>query len=233
MTKRTCLLIDDAKQDEVFPSIQREGKKYGIEIKCLQFNVGHPETTEVLTDQDVDIEKVIQVFEEKFKGEKIDLIAFDWNLSSSAVNGPLIIKAFNDRNIRFKVPKILYSGILKEEVEKLCDAYRKNPDMPFKEIWAQINTLISTGILTFVSRTDYEIAIAEQLRKIDDTVDTTIEELLRQFPGFKFQNAFVSKQFRGLTFAEILKIIEGDRLMRNSFTKEITQQVIAYLTEKL
>ncbi len=233
MKKRTCVLIDDDKQDDIFHIIKEEGKRYGLEIDCKQFNVGNQERRDLLTNEEIDLEKVNTIFQNEFNGVKIDLLAFDWNISGSQINGPILIKNFNDNNIRVKVPKILYSGVLKEEIEKLCEAYRTNKNMPFKVIWSQINTLISSDIITFVSRDDYELSIVEQLRKVEDTIESSIEEELRKFPDFKFQNCFVNKSFKGKTFSEIARLLDSNENLRNDFTKEITQQVLDYLTEKL
>ncbi len=233
MIQRTCLLVDDSRQDDIFPAIVEEGKKYNIEITCLQFNVGNPERRDLLTNEEIDLDKVVNIFREEFRGQKIDLIAFDWNLSGSSINGPLVIKAFNDNDIRIKIPKILYSGILKEEIQKLCDNYRINLEMPFKEIWSQISALISAGIVTFASRDHYEIAIVEQLRRTADSIESTVEDIIRKYPDFVFKSAFVNAAFKGKKYSEIVTMIERDSALRNEFTSEITKHIISYLTESI
>jgi len=130
MIKRTCLLIDDEKQDENFPTIIDEGKKHQLDVECYQFNVGNQERRDLLENEEISLEKVVKVFKKEFKGIKFDLIAFDWNIGSG-IKGPTIIKYFNDNNIRRSVPKILYSGVLKEEIEKLCNSYRDGAAIPF------------------------------------------------------------------------------------------------------
>ncbi len=231
MIKRTCLLIDDEKQDDIFPTIITEGRKYGLEIECLQLNVGNQEHREFLENEEINLEKVLNVFREKLTGVKIHLMAFDWNIGSG-IKGPEIIKYFNDNGVRTNIPKMLYSGALKEEVEKLFISFR-DKGTPFKHIWGQLSTLINTNALVFEQRDTYELGIVEQLRKIEDTVETSIEEELRKFPEFRFNSGVPNKHFKGKTFAEIAEIIEGDPFLRNDFTKDITQQVIAYLAEKI
>ncbi len=232
MIKRTCLFIDDDKQDDVFPVIKEEGLKYQLDIECYQFNVGNQERRDLLENEEISIEKVIRVFKEEFRGVKIDLIAFDWNIGSG-IKGPTLIKHFNDNDIRKNVAKILYSGALEEEVQKLCDDYRSIATMPFKDIWGQIKTLISTNALDFAGKDNYEKKVVQQLRNIEDTFESSIEEELRKFPDFIFKTSFSNKNFRGKTFAEIADIIDGDKYLRNDLTNEITQQVVAYLTEKI
>jgi len=232
MIKRTCLLIDDEKQDDIFPTIIEEGKKYNLDIECFQFNVGNQERRDLLEKEEISLEKVVKVFKEEFKGIKIDLIAFDWNIGSG-IKGPTIIKYFNDNDIRKNVAKILYSGVLKEEIEKLCDDYRNNSAMKFKVIWEQLNTLLTTNALAFACTENYEVELVQQLRKIEDTIESSIEEELRKFPDFIFKSGFPNKQFKDKTFGEIADIIDGDRNLRSDLTKEISQQIIAYLTEKI
>jgi hypothetical protein len=232
MIKRTCLLIDDEKQDDIFPTIIEEGKKFNLDIQCYQFNVGNQERRDLLENEEISLEKVINVFKEEFKNIKLDLIAFDWNIGSG-IKGPTIIKHFNDNDIRRNVAKILYSGALKEEIEKLCDDYRKNTSMTFKAIWGQLNTLLTTNALAFAGKDNYEVELVQQLRRIEDSVESSIEEELRKFPDFIFKSSFTNKQFKNKTFGEIADIIDGDKNLRCDLTKEITQQAIAYLTEQI
>jgi hypothetical protein len=158
-------------------------------------------------------------------------MAFDWNIGSG-IKGPEIIEFFTKNNIRTYVPKMLYSGALKEEVEKLFLSFKRD-ETSFKAVWNQINTLINTNVLVFEQRENYEIGIVEQLRKIEDTVESTIEEELRKFPDFKFQSSFTNKEFKDKSFIEIAEILEKNPSQRNDFTREITEQVIAYLTERI
>lgn len=232
MIKRTCLFIDDEKQDDVFPIIIGEGLKYNLDIKCYQFNVGNQERRDLLEDEEISLEKVINVFKREFLGIKIDLIAFDWNIGSG-IKGPTLIKHFNDNDVRKNVSKILYSGALEEEVQELCESYRNNTSMPFKTIWNQIKTLISTNTLDFVGKDNYEKKVVQLLKKVDDTFESSIEEELRKFPDFIFKSSFSNEHFKGKTFAEIADIVDGDKNLKNDLTMEITQQIMAYLTERI
>lgn len=232
MIKRTCLLIDDEKQDANFPTIKSEGLKFNIDIEIYQFNVGNQERRDLLENEEISLQKVVQVFKKEFKNIKFDIIAFDWNIGSG-IKGPTIIQYFNDLGIRKNVTKILYSGALREEVEKLFDDYRKNPKMPFNKIWGQLNPLLTTNALAFAGKENYEVELVQQLRKIDDSFDSSIEEELRKYNNNIFKHGFPNKQFKGKTFGEIADIIDGDPNLRNDLTKEITQQIMAYLTETI
>jgi len=230
MTHKTCLIIDDDDQSPVFDTIKREGQKHGLDIECIQFNVGNPSEREVLVEEQVSSEKVIEVLRERYRGKKIDLIAIDWDLSVPSMSGPQLIKLLNDNSLRDRVPKILYSGILKNEIEKLCNEFKAG-DKQFKSIWGEINTLITTDIKIFAQRDQYEMEIVNQLKKLGDTIESSIEDELLKYPEAIFKSNFVSKSFNGKTFKEISSILETDTPLRNEFTKEITQQVIAYLSE--
>jgi hypothetical protein len=230
MTQRTCLIIDDDDQSEVFDTIKREGQKHGLDIECLQFNVGNPSEREILVEEQVSAEKVIEVLRERYRGKKIHLIAIDWDLSVPSMSGPQLIKRLNDNNLRDKVPKILYSGILKNEIEKLCNEFKAG-DKQFQNIWGEINTLITTDIKKFAKRDEYEIEIVNQLKKVEDSIESSIEEELLKYPDAVFKNSFVSKNFNGKSFEEIAKIIETDTPLRNELTKEVTQQVMAYISK--
>lgn len=232
MIKRTCLLIDDEKQDDNIPIIISEGEKYNIEIEVYQFNVGNQERRDLLENEEISLEKVGQVFRSEFRHVKFDLIAIDWNIGSG-IKGPTLIQYFNESGIRKNVPKILYSGALREEVEKLFDDYRQNTSMTFKSIWGQLRTLLTTNALAYAGKENYELELVQQLRKIDDSVESTIEQELRANNDYIFKLGFPNKQFKGKSFGEIADIIDNDPNLRSNFTKEITQQVIAYLTERI
>lgn len=232
MIKRTCLLIDDEKQDENFPAIIAEGKKHCLDIDCYQFNVGNQERRDLLDNEEISLAKVVSVFREEFRDVKIDLIAFDWNMGSG-IKGPDVIKYFNDNDVRKNVAKILYSGALKEEIEKLCTDYRNDPNMSFKTIWAPLNTLLTTNALEFAGKENYETILVQQLLKIDDTIESSIEEELRKFPDFVFRSSFPNKHFKNKTFRDIAQMIDADKNLRRDLTKELTEQIIAYLTEKI
>lgn len=232
MIKRTCLLVDDDDQSDIFPLIKKEGLKYNIDIDCVQFNIGSPSENKILKDQIVDVDLVLSVFRERYTGTKIDLIAVDWDLNNHSLTGPLFIKLLNDNGERLKIPKMLYSGVLKAEIEKICNEFKKETKN-FNDIWKEINTLIETDIRKFVSRDNYNSEVVQLLRKVDDDFESSIQLILRNFPDFVFKNTFPNPQFKDKTFSQILNIVEKDSFLRNELNKEISEQVLAYLTEKI
>lgn len=232
MIKRICLIVDDDDQSDIFSLIHKEGLKYQIDIECIQFNIGSPSENTILKEQVVDSELVLKVFKDRFTGIKIDLIAVDWDLNNPTLSGPLFIKLLNDNNQRLKIPKMLYSGVLKAQIEKICTEF-KNNEKQFSDIWGEINTLIETDIRKFVNRDVYNTEVVQILRKVEDDFESSIQLILRNFPDFIFKNNFPNPQFKDKTFSQILKLIENDYTLRNELNKEISEQVIAYLTEKI
>lgn len=231
MEKR-CLIIDNEDQSSSIEEIQRLGKSSGLTILCDEFNVGMLSKDEFITDNKIDINKVINEFKIRHKSHTYHLAAFDWDFGDDIINGVELIRKFQENGLLTKTPKILYSGILKDEISSQLDKFERGA-LPKSKLITWINTLIKVDVKNFVDRISYEREVITQLLKTDETLDLIIEEELKKFPQLIFQNSFTSNSFNGKTFSEIAKAIEENDLMRNQFKKEIVQQVIAYLTEKI
>lgn len=232
MIKRTCLIVDDEDQSDIFYSIHREGLRKGIDIECIQFNIGSPSEVSILDNQMVSSDKVLSVFKERFNGIKFHLIAVDWDLNNPVLTGPLFIKLLNDNNLRNKIPKMLYSGVLKDEIEDVCNRFKSN-QKSFADIWKIINTLITTDIRKFCIRDNYSTEIVSQLYKVEDSFESSTEDILRKFPDLVFKNGFPNAFLQGKKFSEILTLVENDYHLRNELNRVISEQVVAYLTERL
>lgn len=231
MEKR-CLIIDNEEQVSSIETVERLGRAKGLTIICDEFNVGMLEKDEFFTGNKIDINKVIELFYQRHRGITYHLAAFDWDLGDTDANGVELIRKFQENRILIHTPKILYSGLLKDEIstqlDRFSNDYRYKPTLV-----GWISTLIKVDVKNFVDRTAYEQEIITQLTKTDETLDLIIEEELKRFPEFKFGNSFTIKSFNGKTFLEISKALEENDLIRNDFKKELIQQVIAYLTEKI
>jgi len=231
MEKR-CLIIDNEEQVSSIETIERLGRAKGINIICDEFNVGMLDRDEFFTDRRIDINKVLEQFSKKYKNSTYHIVAFDWDLGDNEINGVELIRKFQEHKFLINTPKILYSGLLKDEISTQLEKYRK--DSKHKSaLLAWINTLIKVDVKNFVDRTVYEQEIVTHISKTDETIDLIIEEELKKFPDLKFGNSFTSKSFNGKTFLEIAHALEENDLIRNDFKKEIIQQVIAYLTERI
>lgn len=231
MEKR-CLIIDNDDQSAEIEKMKRDGKAKGIYIDCQQFNVGSTFEDDLLTEGRIDIEKVVTAYKIRFKHQTFHLAAFDWDLSDDAINGVELMRQLEHNRILRNTPKLLYTGLLEDKLGTMLDEF-KNGTLPKGKLLVHIKTIIKANIRDFVARERYEEDIIRLLQNTDETIDLIIEEELTRFPDLKFSNSFTSRSFNGKTFIEIAKILESEDLLRNDFKKEIIQQVIAYLTEKI
>lgn len=231
MEKR-CLIIDNEEQVASTEAIFRLGKARGLTITCDEFNVGMLNKDELLTDNKIDIDKVIAYYKKNHKAKTYHLAAFDWDLGDERVNGVELIRKFQEHKILTHTPKILYSGLLKDEISSQLDRFA-NDGKHKKTLIDWINTLIKVDVRNFVDRTAYEQEIVNQLYKTDESLDLIIEEELKKFPDIKFDHEFTHKSFKGKMFEEIADILENNEILRNEFKKEIIQQVMAYMAEKI
>ncbi|WP_128414760.1 hypothetical protein [Flavobacterium sp. Root186] len=228
MEEKTCLLIDNENQISSIETIEREGKKIGTTIKCYQFNVGSTNNPEFLTDNKIDLKKVIAEFHKQYGGITFDLIAFDWSLDDDEINGVELIKCFQDNKLRRSTPKLLYSGELKVEMEGLLNLY-KDEKIEFKKAWNQIKTLVEIDIVDFKDRDEYEMAIVKYLHKNNPSLETVLVKELRNNSDLKFLGNF--EKFENLTFAEIASIIENDPDRSIHFKKGLIEESIAFLVD--
>ena len=104
--ERLCLLIDNENQDTSAEKIIREGKSKGLAIQVHQFNVGHPELTEVLESGKIDITKVIDYYNANFRKFHYDIIAFDWDLNDEKIDGVELIRSFRSNNLIKKTTSV-------------------------------------------------------------------------------------------------------------------------------
>jgi hypothetical protein len=230
--KKKCLIIDNDDQTAEIEKLKRDGKAKGIYIECEQFNVGSTFDDGLLTAGKIDIDKVVSEFKRRFRHQTFHLAAFDWDLSDDTINGVELMRQFAHHRILRNTPKLLYTGLLEDKLGAMLDDFKVGK-LSRNKLLAHIRTIIRADIRDFVGREKYEEDILRILEQSDETIDLIIEEELNKFPDLRFANSFTSKSFNGKTFIEISKILESEDRLRNDFKKEIIQQVIAYLTEKI
>jgi len=229
---KKCIIIDNDDQTEEMKKLVRDAKAKGVYIECEQFNVGSTFDNELLTDGAIDIDKVVTEFKKRFKGQTFHLAAFDWDLSDPKIDGVELMRQLTHHRIFKNTPKLLYSGLLEDKLSSKLDDF-KDGDLTKGELLDRVKTLIKADIKDFVARETYESDIIRILGGTDETLDLIIEDELSKFPEFIFSNKFVNEKFNGKTFLEIANIIEEHDGLRNDFKKELIQQIIAYLTEKI
>ena len=225
MIKR-CLIIDNEDQSASIETVMREGRKQGVIIECEEFRVGSIERNDLFTNDAIDLAKVENAFKTEFGGKHFDLIAFDWNLDDAEINGIELIRYFQNIKLRRSTPKILYSGILKEEIQSLFDKYQKK-EIDKARVWNQISTLIQVDIKKFSDRGQYENAIIEIIKETTPSFDAILNKELLNYPDYKISGVF--PQFNNLTLKEIVHVIEKDASIALKFKTELIEQIIAYL----
>lgn len=232
MMNKNCIIIDNEDQSEIIEKLIRDGKAKGITIDCEQFNVGSTFENDLLTDGVIDINKVVSEFKKRFKKQTFQLAAFDWDLSDPKIDGIELMRQFTHHKIFKNTPKLLYSGLLEDKLSSKIEEYKKG-DLSKKDLLDRIKTLINADIKGFVGRENYDRDIIGILEGTDETLDLIIEEELNKLPELRFSDKFVNDKFKGKTFLEIAIILEENDVLRNAFKKEIIQQVVAYLSEKI
>lgn len=227
--EKNCLIIDNDDQSHEIEGIVRKASSKGFTLNCYQFNVGGTSREDLLNeDKLIEITKVIAAFNSEFKGIAFNLIAFDWDLSDESTNGIELIRQFQHSGIRVNTPKILYSGVLKEQISSMLQQFRDNKKTE-SQIVNWLNSLIKTPIVDFVDRPEYANVIVSYLEKSNDSLDFQIETELRNLKDFEFKSVF--PLFAGKKFGEIADIIDSEILVGNKFKGELINQLISYLTE--
>jgi CheY-like chemotaxis protein len=223
---RKCLIIDNEDQTEEIEKLLRDAKNDGIELTCEQFSIGDPSYVEVLTEGEIDIKKVISEYRRRFNGDVFHLAAFDYQLDDN-INGVELIRQLKANKIFRTTPKIVYSGLMDDILKTIIrDESRDNAV-------TRIKALVKNGVIDYIERDNRDIEIRNFFKTNIESTDLIIEEELKKFPDLIFEQNFINKNLVGKTFLEIAKHIEANDQIRNEFKKEIIQQTIAYLTEKI
>lgn len=218
---KTCLIIDDNLQDEVIEKIVNKLKGKNIDIKCLQFNIGSLERSDLLTEGKIDITKVINQFQKEFTSIKIDLICIDYNLEDEEINGLDILRDIH--KLRSTSLFIMYSSNLNQLVQRIIDGYDQGNDP--KKIFNKIKFLIRYKIHDFVGRDNYDDVVINLLSKNSQTLESMVEEKLLEYPDMVFQNTY--PVFQGKTLLEIAQEIRFGSVHGNDFMKELIEQAIS------
>ncbi len=226
---KDCLIVDNEDQTSLIEAIERVGKTRGLEIRCEQFNVGQTQKDEYMTDNKIDADKVIAAFKADYK-KNFDLAAFDWDLSDDVIDGVELIRKFEANGLLKHTPKLLYSGLIDDILTKLLDDHRQRKQ---SRVLEKLKALIKLNLIGYFDRTGFEYELVGILKKTEENLDFIIEEEFGKYPDVRFDESFVSESFRGKTLAELAVLLESDVLLRNAFKREIVQQVMAYLTEKI
>ncbi len=241
MIKRTCLIVDNEDQTEEIEKLVRDARNQGIDLDCQQFEVGNTSYLEVLSSGKIDLAKVEFEVKRRYKNIVFDIIAFDYELDDEEINGVELLRNFNKKRIFKYSPKLVYSGVLdnvlKDIIEPSLDILKlKNkPDKAIikQEGLVKIKSLIRHRVFEYLDRDNRDAIIIKFLKEEIQSTELIVTQALRMYPEFKFENNFVNDNFQGKTFAEVADLLDNDDKLGSEFKREIIQQVVSYLTEKI
>lgn len=226
MRNRRCLIIDNDDQSDEIVRIIRLGKQRGLNITCDQFNVGSSLRDDLLTEEKIDINKVIETYKKEYKKNAYHLIAFDWGLSEG-LDGIELIRQFEHHKCGKDSMKMLYSGVLKQIIYSIIDDYEKDETKNKEHIYKKLNTLIKVDIKDFSERETYDEAIVNALDKNDEQLEIILKQELLKYKDLTFESGY--QRFRGLTLEQIVDKI--DSIQGEDFKRDILELAIAHMIE--
>ena len=170
---------------------------------------------EMLTDRLMEI----------MKGRSIDLVLTDSELSDDKISGIEVVKMVKE--IRSKVPVIMYSGKKKEVLTRLLGDYKRRDE---EELIAAINDFMSWGIEEFLGRGNYsDDAIKFVKQKKKPQVDDVFIQKLRAIGDEKCETGY--PEWRDKTLNDICEVIENKRDARSElWMDDLIEQVVAYIS---
>nr|WP_321411883.1 hypothetical protein [uncultured Allomuricauda sp.] len=241
MIKRSCLIIDNEDQTEEIEQLVRDAKHQGIDLDCRQFEVGNTAYTEVLSLGNIDIDKVEKEVKKRYKNIVFDIIAFDYELDDEEINGVELLRNFNNKRLFRHTPKLVYSGVLDQVLKNIIEpnlGILKIDGQPDKAVikqkgLAKIKSLIKYSVHEYLDRDDRDSIIIKFLKDDIQSTELIVTQALRRYPDFVFEQNFVNEKFNGMSFGDVADILDNNDILGVEFKREIIQQVIAYLTEKI
>ncbi|MBW7941594.1 MAG: hypothetical protein H3C64_04165 [Candidatus Kuenenia stuttgartiensis] len=225
---KQLLIIDNDDQSAAIERIHAAARTKPFTVNCTQFNVGLPDGNDVVdANGKIDMALVREKYEREFGSRKFHLIAFDFKLNDTTVDGVTLIKQFNSIGKTRKASKMLYSSELTEIVQEYLNEYRDKSD--YDSAWGKFKTLINLEILDFCKREDYESKAVQFLDKISENDNDIILGELRGSKDLFFNAAI--EVYNGLTLDEIADKIEGGDPEVPKFKKKLIELAIANLSE--
>ncbi|MDQ3192756.1 MAG: hypothetical protein M3Q58_14270 [Bacteroidota bacterium] len=225
---KQLLIIDNDDQSDAIDKIKKIAKEKGVDINCLQFNVGLPDGNDVIDkDGRIDMELVRDSFESLYGSRRFHAIAFDFRLNEpvGGIDGIKLLEYFNTLEKTKKAKKILYSSELTEIVEEYLNNYKATSN--YEEAWSKFRTLINIEILGFHKKEEYEEKIVQYIGKINDTEEDFIVEELRSNKDLSFNPSI--EIYEGLTFDEIGDRIESGDSQSLKFKRKLIELAFAHL----
>lgn len=220
--EKNIIIIDDedqSAQKEYIESILKRDSEIVVHLIWT--------TEETLDDEGrISDEKLRCRLLEIMKGRSIDLILTDYELSDEKISGIEVVKLVKE--IRAKVPVIMYSGKINEVIGRLLGDYKTRDA---EDLIQSINEFMSWGIEEFIERGKYsDDAIKFIKKKKRAQVDDIFIKKLREIGDQKCEVGY--PDWRNLTLNEICEIIENRKDARSDiWMDDMIEQVVAYISK--
>lgn len=215
--KKRVLLIDN---EDITPKLIELGRKVK-DAEFEQLNIGSSQLTSVLTNNKIDTEKVIKVFQQEFTTKKPHLICFDYELGPEDITGLDILIAL--KPFAGRAQFLFYSSKIKEILEKIL---RKHRDGGMAEDKAKelLHTLITSKIEDFVGRgRELGDVINGILAKRRETLDDIFEDKIQEYGSFK------TDYFDCLEIRDLEQLLNGKDGRTMNLKRELVEQFVAHL----
>ena len=219
--EKNIIIIDDEDQNPQKEYIESKLKQeFDIEVHLINTN------EDVLGDDgSISEEKLKDRLMEIMNGRSIDLVLTDYELSDDKISGIEVVKMVKE--IRSKVPVIMYSGKKKDVLTRLLGDYKNRDE---EELISAINEFMSWGIEEFLGRGNYsDDAIKFVKRKRAPQIDDVFVQKLRAIGDEKCETG--CPDWRDLTLNKICDVIENKRDARsNMWIDDLIEQLVAYIS---
>ena len=219
--EKNIIIIDDEDQNPQKEYIESKLKQeFDIEVHLINTN------EDVLgEDGSISEEKLKDRLMEIMNGRSIDLVLTDYELSDDKISGIEVVKMIKE--IRSKVPVIMYSGKKKDVLTRLLGDYKNRDE---EELISAINEFMSWGIEEFLGRSNYsDDAIKFVKRKRAPQIDDVFVQKLRAIGDEKCETGY--PDWRDLTLNKICDVIENKRDTRsNMWIDDLIEQLVAYIS---
>ena len=217
---KRILIIDNEDLEDEISNLKLKTQKKGIEIDCYQFNVGSATLPEVLSDNRIDIEKVKNIFLEKYSIRRYHLVCFDYELGPDEINGVDILSA-----LKPFLPKsqfLFYSSRLDKIVRGLLEEYKGDAES-FKKVKKKLIALIGARVDGFVDRKEFISKIIEVLTQGGNTLDDIFEAKMQDYKDYR------TEYFDGMKIDDLDQLLQSNDGMSMKYKTEIIEQLVAYL----
>jgi hypothetical protein len=222
MIQKYLIVIDEQSQTDTIESIKSILNSDGINLITQEFNPLHFQSRDIDGNPNFD--------EQKFKESVINLeyfkatdcIACDYNLIPNC-DGFRIIQILRDLGYTHKKKIILYSAQIEEVIGEIL---QNSTD--FEAQKKDLIDLIESNI-EFVKRNGYDQEVIKMIKKVPD-FDFEIE--LQKWFYSRENDTFnyLFPKYEGKLFKEIAIEIEKNTTQSVEFKRELTEQIISYLS---